>query len=118
MSLTSDPPVPPSAGSITSMVEKLCERYGDPITQYGGRTFHSFPTITALSADGVESELRQLGFGYRARYIGETARQLRQRGGETWLHGLREANYPDCHAELRKLCGVGAKVRCGDKAGA
>ena len=92
------------------MVEKLCARYGDAITEYGGRTFHSFPSVSALAADGVEQELRELGFGYRARYIDQTARQLAERGGERWLHGLRETEYTDCHAQLRRLCGVGAKV--------
>ena len=92
------------------MVEKLCERYGEPIAEYGGRSFRSFPSVAALAADGVESELRQLGFGYRARYIGETARQVEQRGGHRWLHSLRQTSYPDCHAQLRQLCGVGAKV--------
>ncbi|KAF0294500.1 N-glycosylase/DNA lyase [Amphibalanus amphitrite] len=95
---------------ITSMVEKLCERYGEPICEYGGRAFHAFPTVSALAAADVEPALRQLGFGYRARFIGQTARQLAERGGEAWLLALRRAAYRDCHAELRQLCGVGAKV--------
>ncbi|XP_043219101.1 N-glycosylase/DNA lyase-like [Amphibalanus amphitrite] len=95
---------------ITSMVEKLCERYGEPICEYGGRAFHAFPTVSALAAADVEPELRQLGFGYRARFIGQTAQQLAERGGEAWLLALRRAAYRDCHAELRQLCGVGAKV--------
>lgn len=50
---------------ISSMVEKLCENYGREVGKFNGKTYFSFPTIFELSEDGVESELRNLGFGYR-----------------------------------------------------
>lgn len=50
---------------ISSMVEKLCENYGREVGQFNGKTYFSFPTISELSGDGVESELRNLRFGYR-----------------------------------------------------
>jgi N-glycosylase/DNA lyase len=50
---------------ISSMIEKLCENYGQEVGQVDGKAYFSFPTVSELSDDGVESELRNLGFGYR-----------------------------------------------------
>lgn len=38
--------------------------------------YHPFPSPQALAQPGVEQRLRELGFGYRARYIYETAKML------------------------------------------
>ncbi|XP_037090492.1 N-glycosylase/DNA lyase-like [Pollicipes pollicipes] len=95
---------------ITSMVEKLCERYGEPLGEHAGRTFHAFPAVSRLAEPAVEAELRALGFGYRARYVRETAHQVAERGGAGWLRALRSVPYATCHGQLRQLCGVGAKV--------
>jgi N-glycosylase/DNA lyase len=38
--------------------------------------YHPFPSPQALAQDGVEEKLRQLGFGYRAKYIHQTAKML------------------------------------------
>jgi N-glycosylase/DNA lyase len=76
-----------------------------------GRTFYEFPTIEALAQDGVEETLRQLGFGYRAKYIATTARMIQEmEDGEAWLHGLRKLPYENAHAALLTLQGVGPKV--------
>ena len=50
---------------ISSMVEKLCENYGSEVGEVDGRTYFSFPSVFDISQDGVENELRNLGFGYR-----------------------------------------------------
>lgn len=50
---------------ISSMIEKLCENYGRAVGQLDGKTYFSFPTVSEMSDEGVESELRNLGFGYR-----------------------------------------------------
>ena len=45
------------------------EEYGEPVSEYGGETYYSFPRVEELARRGVEERLRQLGFGYRAKYI-------------------------------------------------
>ena len=59
---------------------------------------------------GVEKHLRELGFGYRAKYIHETAKMLSEKSDSRWLHELREKPYDECRQELLTLCGVGPKV--------
>ena len=59
---------------------------------------------------GVEKHLRELGFGYRAKYIHETAKMLSEKSDSRWLQKLREKPYDECRQELLTLCGVGPKV--------
>lgn len=56
--------------------------------------FHDFPGPEALAAEGVEQHLRELGFGYRAKYIAETAGCVAQVLGQKWLLGLRNPGVP------------------------
>ena len=96
---------------IGSMVEKLCDNYGEKVMELDGKTYFSFPTIESLAATGVEEKLRQLGFGYRAKYINQSAQHIHNdKGGVEWLFSLREKPYGEAKAELMKLHGVGAKV--------
>eukprot|EP00057_Strongylocentrotus_purpuratus_P010404 XP_011664878.1 PREDICTED: N-glycosylase/DNA lyase isoform X1 [Strongylocentrotus purpuratus] len=96
---------------ITGMVEKLCQQYGDEVAVLDGVSWHSFPSLVALSAKGVEESLRKMGFGYRAKFISQSARMVTEDfGGEAWLRGLRDQPYQEAHPELMKLPGVGAKV--------
>ncbi|KAJ9477429.1 N-glycosylase/DNA lyase [Pseudozyma hubeiensis] len=45
--------------------------------------FHPFPPPEALAKPGVEEKLRELGFGYRAKYLARTAQMLcEQHGGD------------------------------------
>jgi N-glycosylase/DNA lyase len=78
---------------IGQMVSKLCLHYGPYIGRVGGEPLHDFPSPRALAAEGVEQRLRELGFGYRARYIAETARIVMEKG-EGWLMGLRNPSSP------------------------
>ncbi|KAK4451460.1 DNA glycosylase [Podospora aff. communis PSN243] len=80
---------------ITQMVQKLCVHYGPYVGDIEGEKFHDFPRPEALAGSGVESHLRELGFGYRARFIAETARIVSTDRPAGWLHGLRN---PDCPA--------------------
>lgn len=50
---------------IFFMVEKFCENYGREVGKFNGKIYFSFFIIFELSEDGVESELWNLGFGYR-----------------------------------------------------
>uniref|UniRef100_T1IY70 N-glycosylase/DNA lyase n=1 Tax=Strigamia maritima TaxID=126957 RepID=T1IY70_STRMM len=96
---------------ITSMVEKLCTNYGNYIGEFEGDKYYSFPTITSLSAPGVEETLRKLSFGYRAKYIAQTAKYIEsQSEKDQWLYKLKWVSYETAFKELQKLPGVGAKV--------
>ena len=95
---------------ISGMVEKLCENYGKFVAEVDDKQYFAFPPISALAEQGVESELRNLGFGYRAKYINTSARMILEEHSVEWLYGLREKSYDETKAELMKLCGVGAKV--------
>lgn len=115
------------------MVHKLCLHYGPYIGTVAGEPFHDFPTPKSLTAPGVESHLRDLGFGYRAKYIAETARTISDDRPEGWLLSLRNPaslawgagaasrlfdeekgghrpTYKNAHEQLLQLCGVGPKV--------
>lgn len=114
---------------ISQMVHKLCLHYGPYIGTVGEEVFHDFPTPAALTAPGVEAHLRELGFGYRARYIAQTAQNISQERPEGWLLSLRNPasiawgatprkatahdeapTYKRAHEQLLELTGVGPKV--------
>ncbi|CAD6564441.1 MAG: 8-oxoguanine glycosylase ogg1 [Alectoria sarmentosa] len=116
---------------ISQMMEKLCLHYGPEIGHVGMKTFHDMPTPFALTAPGVEAHLRQLGFGYRAKYLHRTAVMVAEELGVGWLDNLRNPESPvigvkpsdagdmlpggregyrSAHEELLALQGVGPKV--------
>ena len=112
-------------------MEKLCIHYGPEVGHVGAKTFHDMPPPSALVAPGVEAHLRQLGFGYRAKYLHRTAVMLAEERGVDWLDCLRNPESPilgakpsdagemlpggregyrRAHEELLALQGVGPKV--------
>ncbi|CAG9760750.1 unnamed protein product [Ceutorhynchus assimilis] len=95
---------------ITSMVEKLAEYYGEKICDINGITYYSFPDVEKLAADGVEQHLRNNGFGYRAKYISNSAKLIADGGGNKWINELQEMKYEDAKKNLMTLMGIGAKV--------
>ncbi|KAF9350861.1 8-oxoguanine glycosylase ogg1 [Mortierella sp. AD094] len=102
---------------ISQMATKLCQEYGFPITippeapDELPKTFYGFPTMDALAQEGVEETLRTLGFGYRAKYIANTAKMINDmENGEEWLMSLRKLPYEEAHNALLTLQGVGPKV--------
>ncbi|KAJ4249396.1 8-oxoguanine glycosylase ogg1 [Fusarium torreyae] len=111
---------------ISQMVHKLCLHYGPLIAYMGDEAFHDFPTPQDLTGDGVEAHLRTLGFGYRAKYIADTARMVAKDRPKNWLESLRNpeqpgfnatpvpkeqhATYKEAHEQLLSLKGVGPKV--------
>lgn len=116
---------------ISGMVHNLCKHYGPLIGYIDGESYHDFPTPEALAGPKVEAHLRELGFGYRARYIAKTAQIVAADKGLAWLEELcnpespvfgkapkpagdldvggREG-YRKAHEELLALQGVGPKV--------
>ena len=94
-------------------MEKLCVQYGQ---QVGSLPYHDdeyvyydFPPPSKLSDPSVESTLRQLGFGYRAKYIQSTAQVISEKPKD-WLESLRQKSYEDAREALLDLAGVGPKV--------
>lgn len=116
---------------ISQMVDKLCMHYGRFIATWDGRPYHDFPTPISLTGDGVEAHLRELGFGYRAKYIAQTAKMVAEERDSDWLDSLRNPESPaygqkaspagemkpegrdgyrEAHEALLALQGVGPKV--------
>lgn len=108
-------------------VHKLCNCYGPLIGYIGDAPMHDFPTPEALIGKNVESHLRELGFGYRAKYIAETARVVALEKPANWLEShrnprhlgpnillpnsaARDSTYKGAHEALLSLMGVGPKV--------
>lgn len=91
------------------MVENLCLHFGEKVGSYKGIDHYSFPPPSALCGPSVESKLRELGFGYRAKYIAKTAVQVEEQGLDH-LHSLRTKSYVDARNELLQYTGVGPKV--------
>lgn len=57
--------------------------------------------------------MRELGFGYRAKYINQAAKLIHAKNlelKESWLHTLRSLPYEDVHNALIEISGVGPKV--------
>ncbi|KAK3991218.1 DNA glycosylase [Cladorrhinum sp. PSN332] len=84
---------------ISQMVLKLCLHYGPYVASIEGEPFHDFPDAEALSGGGVEAHLRELGFGYRARYIANTAIVVSKERPADWLRQLRNLEVPPLGSE-------------------
>ena len=91
---------------ITRNVEDMCRSFGRAMS-FGGHTRHAYPSPEALAGAG-EGALRDLGLGYRARYIVAAAEGVAR--GEIDLLALRETSYDGALDALMALDGVGDKV--------
>ncbi|KAF1818984.1 uncharacterized protein K489DRAFT_413423 [Dissoconium aciculare CBS 342.82] len=78
---------------ISQMVHKLCVHYGPLLGHLDEEAYHDFPEPAALAQDGVEANLRSLGFGYRAKYLYRTACMIVEKP-EGWLDSLRNPESP------------------------
>lgn len=91
----------------------MCKRFGKKIGILDDIEFHDFPSLDELLSQDIEPILRELGFGYRAKYIANTAKKIKSdhpKLGEKWLHTLRIMTYPEAKSSLIELQGVGPKV--------
>lgn len=136
---------------ISQMVHKLCDYFTEPLLTYtypksarraaGTRgeihtdeapepiAYHPFPSPTRLSMPDVEPRLRELGFGYRAKFIAGTARALCDRARQqleqksaaaddaeinaavyAYLESLRTLDYYEAREALMEFLGIGPKV--------
>jgi hypothetical protein len=60
---------------IKQLIEKLCKKYGDLLFQYNNIDYYSFPSLISLQK-ATETELNELGFGYRSKYIVKSVSQV------------------------------------------
>lgn len=95
---------------ISGMVERMCETYGSHLVTHEDIAYYNFPSIESLADAQVEAKLRVLGFGYRAKFIQQSAAKILINGGRDWLMNLRRVTYPEAKAALMTLPGIGAKV--------
>ena len=91
---------------ISTNVEDLSDTFGSAVSLDGLRR-SLFPSPQRLAEAG-EAPLRELGLGFRAKYVAATARMVAQ--GEIDLFPLREAPYQEALEVLTSLPGVGDKV--------
>lgn len=92
---------------IKKSVALISERYGDFIEELYGIKFYAFPDCEQLSK-ATEEQLRELGVGFRDKYIIEATRQvLKNQISEI---ALREAGDEEALKELTKIKGIGTKV--------
>lgn len=112
-------------------MEKLCFHYGPLVCYVDSIPFYDMPTPARLCDPSVEGHLRQLGFGYRAKYLHRTAVMVSKEHDQGWLDSLRNPESPvlgaksfdagemlpggregyrTAHEELLALQGVGPKV--------
>lgn len=61
---------------ISQMVDNLCTHFGDELGTHDGVVYYDFPTPAQLAGSETEKKLRDLGFGYRAKYIQQTAQKV------------------------------------------
>lgn len=87
---------------ITRNLNGLCEALGRPVA-LDGLSWSAMPPPTELCN---EAFLRRLGFGFRAKYLVQTAREV-QRGA---LRGLERATTKEARRRLCELPGVAEKV--------
>lgn len=89
---------------IKSLVDEIAETYGESIDGYD---VNSFPSPEKI-AEVDEDELREIGLGYRAPYVIESARMIAD--GEVDPAEIERMDYEDAHNEVQELVGVGNKV--------
>ena len=91
---------------IKRSLRALAKLYGKPF-KLDGHTLYAFPTPERLAAV-AEDELRDLGLGFRAKYLVELSAVVAS--GAVDFRRLREATYHEARTALVKLPGVGEKV--------
>ena len=108
---------------ITRMCHALCSNYGNEVGSYRSTKFYSFPTSDELLERSSEEKLRALGFGYRGKYIIETAKKMVADKAALTIQGDKEISdaeflrsstsgmdYEHAREYLMSFCGVGPKV--------
>ena len=95
-----------SIQKIRSCLRRIAGRFGEE-AELDGRAFRLFPDAGRL-AGATAAQIRGCGAGYRARYVRDAARMVRD--GRVDLPGLRGAGYAEAREAVMSVPGVGAKV--------
>lgn len=111
---------------ISQLCEVLCITYGNYVGTYEGVPYFTFPTpreffgsknhndeISTPQLSKLESQLRSLGFGYRAKYITKTVNAMIEKPELLEILMNPEKSLNDdvsCVEFLRQFDGVGPKV--------
>ncbi len=116
MRIVRDPPFPTLVTFICSpqmrvarihrMQQALRRALGTPV-RLDGHTAHAYPTPSQV-AETTEAHLRDLGLGYRAPYVLESARMVAD--GEADPAAARNMDYLAAREYLTEFVGVGQKV--------
>uniref|UniRef100_A0A2N9HIX7 DNA-(apurinic or apyrimidinic site) lyase n=1 Tax=Fagus sylvatica TaxID=28930 RepID=A0A2N9HIX7_FAGSY len=95
---------------ITKMVD-FVSSLGNYLGTVEGLQFYQFPSLEQLAMVS-EAQLREAGFGYRAKYVVGTVNALQSKpgGGAEWLASLRNLDLQEVIDALSTLPGVGPKV--------
>jgi len=91
----------------TKSVKLIRDMYGQAAQLSDGSTVHLFPKPEKL-ASASEQDLERTGVTYRAKYIIEAARRIRD--GELNLEELLSDDYEKAKGKLMELPGIGPKV--------
>ena len=114
--IVADPPVPCLLSFICSAQMRVARTYqlqlqiAETFGRYwgwDGERLPGFPTAERL-ARVSEAELRELGLGYRAPYVADSAKMIAT--GELHPMDVRGLPYEQARAELTRFTGVGEKV--------
>lgn len=99
---------------IHSLVDKLRQEYGTYLGSFEEVNYYSFPSLQQIQQTISVARLKELGFGYRAKYLHATVNKLTEMDGEKFLQQLRDDKTITSEkkaAILEKLFkGVGPKV--------
>lgn len=95
---------------IQGMVERLCQTLGTLLCKLDDVAYHDFPSLQDVTDPCVEMRLRDLGFGYRARFLQQSSQMIINSHHPDWLQSLRSTPYLQARDALRTLPGVGLKV--------
>ncbi|AGO12474.1 AaceriAER127Cp [[Ashbya] aceris (nom. inval.)] len=103
-------------GRITKMCHALCTHYGSFLGELDGKSYYSFPTSEQLLKQASEDALRDLGFGYRAKYIMAAAEWISSTKPapmsdtahlDSWLN---DGSRDEIRQKFMEVPGVGPKV--------
>ncbi|QLQ79933.1 hypothetical protein HG537_0C05820 [Torulaspora globosa] len=103
---------------ITRMCHSLSANYGNKVGEFESLDYYSFPTSDELTRRATEDDLRRLGFGYRAKYLIETAKKMIQDKKDQgfcddtkFLQYLQShMTYEQMREHLMSYTGIGPKV--------
>jgi N-glycosylase/DNA lyase len=91
---------------IQNLQRAIAREFGTAV-EFDGRTYHAFPTPGQL-ATATEDQLRDLGIGYRAPYVRDTAQMVAD--GEAHPDEAAGLPFEDAREYLTQFVGVGDKI--------